>query len=291
MTEHDWQTSTDPAAMLRHLEASGKRPSDARLRLWVEACRAADPDRLWGGMNLETTLTVTVEAVAASPLAARADLLRHIVGPVHRPAVTRQCETCRGSGQWWDKTRCDACNGAGWLDAMPWETLPCLSMPPCRDRMDYSCPNCAIGGRTLRWPADVVLLAEACVAEPAKCQDCGGSGMRRIYEGHGNIGEYDCSTCTGTIPASPPYFAMHDALLEAGYPELAEHFQGRKCEGCSGTGKQMVTVRDYVSLPGAFKTKQAMRPCTNTVPPCNHGYYPETHPKGCWVLDLLTGKE
>src|SRR5262249_8637778 len=58
------------------------------------------------------------------------------------------------------------------------------------------------------WPATVVQLAQA------------------LYS------DQDCS------------FALHDALLEAGHPELADH----------------------------FRQKQA-------------------HPKGCWVVDLILGKE
>jgi len=58
------------------------------------------------------------------------------------------------------------------------------------------------------WPSTVIQLADA------------------LYNGH------DCT------------FALHDALLEAGHPELAEHFKEE-----------------------------------------------QLHPKGCWVLDLLLGKE
>lgn len=101
MTEQQWLTSTDPAAMLRYLaqefiHACGGVPgrwvdrdtpliSNRKLRLWVEACRAIAKDA--GVYNLNTQLDTAAQHWARIDcpgsrvsLSLRAALLRDIVG-------------------------------------------------------------------------------------------------------------------------------------------------------------------------------------------------------------------
>ena len=292
MNEAEWMQSTDPARLLRHLEAVGKRPSDSRLRCWVEACR----ELCDCNVSREAELTPPADWWATIPdretcrctQAARADLLRHVCGNPFRPAVTRGCEACGGSGRKiasnlyhgrWLGT-CQECNGAGWLDAMPWERCErCRCTDNCKERWDKApeyrtfvwCEGCsswmkkrapceACSGRkqVLRWPAECVRLAEACEAPGrVKCPVCRKKAVT-----------CDLCSCSGTVPASPPYFALADALIEAGYPTLAEHFQTNPCPV------------SYAHMPhdycdGSPSTTRATK----------------VHPRGCYFLDLILNRE
>lgn len=263
MTEEQWLTSADPAAMIRflqteHVHAAGvgtvairrehMLASDSRLRLWVEACRAI-VDRLdiqrgcaatvWRSLNDSVELLSCIETWSRNDywtrylqLPERANLLRHIVGNPFRPALTQPCDRCHGRGRLLmpvlhrgpgpepdirhviappeGDIACFQCNGKGWLPLDPPDP----------------------------WPAVLRELAEACVA---KCKACHGSG--RLDADH-RADTIECRACDpwgSGRTGEPPYFALGDALLDAGMPELAAHFQETE------------------------------------------------HPTGCWVLDLILG--
>lgn len=296
MTESEWLASTDPAALLTYLSSVGKRPSDAKLRCWVEACRAANSQHnyiydLSNAGHLEQAVrgwTWTQPDNSRSlPLAARADLLRHVVGPVHRPAVTRPCPSCGGSGTECPGTTCIVCEGVGWLDALPWERCErCQARGRFKsleghrpDNIGTACLSCKGRGRWLVWPAEVVQLAQACVAEPAKCEQCDGSGGSRREAGR--PGDLVCRCCsgTGTVPASPPYYALADMLEEKGWPGLAEHFRA-KCSQCEGKG-------ELGESGGKLKKRSlGVWECGG----CD-GSGDLKHPRGCWLLNLLTNRE
>lgn len=133
---------------------------------------------------------------------------------------------------------------------MPWE-----SCERCKGAMGRLLPSIATGnqiwskcdgcngtGKRLRWPAEVVLLAQACVAANGKrdrCQEC----ERFNCPGSNKNGKCYCRYCGGTGTGTvPPYYALADMLEEKGWPELSEHFRSS-----------------------------------------------EPHPRGCFVLELLTG--
>lgn len=93
--------------------------------------------------------------------------------------------------------RCERCSGAmGRL-------LPSIATG---SQIWGKCDGCNGTGKRLRWPAEVVLLAKACVA------------MAGATPG----------------PAQPPYYALADMLEEKGWPELSEHFRssGPHLRGC-----------------------------------------------------------
>lgn len=123
------------------------------------------------------------------------------------------------------------------------------------------------------------------------CKTCGWSGKD---------GKFECGTCFGyggeqakeykplrtlTVQnvATKLYtgdqaaaLILHDALLDAAAPpEIIQHFATREtileegCELCNGTG-----VVEY--LGNVCKPRVVI---------------PFTHPKGCWVLDLILGKD
>lgn len=120
-----------------------------------------------------------------------------------KPAVTRPCPSCAGSGAEYPGTTCIVCEGTGWLDAMPWEE--CDVCKGHGELIDCSfCECCRGSGRTLRWPAEVVLLAEVCVVEQDWYQPVGALHLELRPR---------------------PYYALADALEEKGYHELSIHFR------------------------------------------------------------------
>jgi hypothetical protein len=60
-------------------------------------------------------------------------------------------------------------------------------------------------------------------------------------------------------------FALHDALTEAGQPELAEHFAASTRDASPGGGAEVRTGK--------------------------RSSHPFWHPKGCWAVDLILGKQ
>lgn len=80
---------------------------------------------------------------------------------------------------------------------------------------------------------------------------------------------------------------LHDALEESGAPaELYEHFAApgltKDCPDCGGSGE----------LYGEYFSDDGVGPCSRcdsqgAVFNDDDG----THPKGCWALDLLLGKQ
>lgn len=199
MTEQEWLTLKEPAAMVRWLRAcavtDGSRPCAIarKLRLWVEACRAIGDLRGIFDLDAVVGLREAIEdwsEPAEAPtlrMDTRADLLRHIVGNPFRP-VALPTEACG---------RCDK----GWI------TTALRDEDGEASRTTKERCDCKDGVR-LTWPIVVVQVAEA------------------VYAGQ------------------EAAFALRDALLDAGHPDLADHFVGD-----------------------------------------------ETHPKGCWALDLIMGRE
>jgi len=82
--------------------------------------------------------------------------------------------------------------------------------------------------------------------------------------------------------------ALCDALQESGAPaELAEHFRprGEKCRHCGGNG----------SLTGWNLLVSTTAAITRTCPACSGRGFTggewADHPRGCWALDTVLGKE
>jgi hypothetical protein len=87
----------------------------------------------------------------------------------------------------------------------------------------------------------------------------------------------------------PVAFALHDALLDAEQPILAEHFAPvklashqvlvRRSDGCT-------IVVDRSILPVKFPRFLFSEEIGEVLE--NHC---EPHPKGCWALDIILGRE
>lgn len=91
MTEREWLTSDNPAAMLAYLAYLGGLVTDQQLRAWVEACRAEFNSTIrlteWGNTNPIYVVSHWSNSVAPRdvPFLTRAALLREVVGNPFRP--------------------------------------------------------------------------------------------------------------------------------------------------------------------------------------------------------------
>ena len=149
--------------------------------------------------------------------------------------------------------------------------------------------------RWLTWHDGIVVkLAQAAYQERAdhECQRCQGMGLTPRSEG----GYWDshCSGCGGSGRISDGTLdadrlaVIADALEEAGCTDEAilRHLRGwERCWMCVRTNSD--SERDVCSVCGQLG---AVGPFGR---PCAPGWVKTRHPhvRGCWVLDLLLGKE
>jgi hypothetical protein len=283
MTEQEWLTSTDPAAMLEWVQkgmlswptsrvpGSLGRVSDRKLRLFACACKLAS------GTNVAHT--------------AYAEMLANDGGPPTR--LSEFDDPKRLAEIWCDHDGLEALMLSRHrpsrhpTKAARADLLRHIVGNPFRKYAWTSTHDCAPSGHELqfldeRWRTPtVVSLAQA------------------IYDGDQS--------------AADP---LHDALLECGLSELAEHFDQRtqECIRCGGAGEyDDVGHEDLDGLGGIAAIVHCER-CVggrvsmvqeyndggtsywfNLLEPNTRHLTPERaqpkHPKGCWVLDLILGKE
>lgn len=87
--------------------------------------------------------------------------------------------------------------------------------------------------------------------------------------------------CDGDQSVAP---ILHDALLDAAAPaELAEHF----VEPCPYCNNARFEVGDFGKRMPSQLAKHLRKKCTCKGTQLKY----DTHPKGCWALDLILGKE
>lgn len=214
MTEQDWLQCSDPEAMLIHLRG---KATDRKFRLLTCACMRS----MWSLLEREEWRRLVTLAEAYSDgaeswikLKAVADdvfrpFSRYTDWPTERRIAAMLAEQVAGPNAW--ASAWNVFSDVRSFRSISYKTVADWHLEPQRQANILR----HLMGNPFRpfprprpWPLAISRLAEA------------------IYEGA------DCG------------FAMHDALLEAGDPDLAEHFRQE-----------------------------------------------ENHPKGCWVLDLILGKE
>lgn len=293
MTEAEWLSSTDPAAMLAWLGASrdagvtgigGGKPyafrwTGRKLRLWVEACRAVagqpGRDKVWGNYDLEQPNGLQAalarwcdwspSILKSNPLPARAALIRDIAGNPFRPVGLKWCPKCQGmkkTATLQEYGTCTTCHGVGKI--APWLTPTVLS------------------------------LAQAAHDERpvGVCRECKGRG--KVYCGMGVDAEDDpdCLTCSGTGriddgALDPQRLAvLADALEETGCDseDLLRHLRGcERCRDCGGTGEAGRHVSGGLRLGGGWRCK--LCGATGWRP------LPGPHVRGCFALDAILGLE
>lgn len=286
MTEAQWLSSDDPAAMLAFLTQSSfgpagleredeerrqqrsLRPSDRKLLLFCYAWRRAAGMGGKNGGEREDELPPSVReahgsaaAWAASlarvpgvgglPGATAAAVLRCVVGNPFRPVTLPKgppCFSCAMLGK--AAGPCEGCDRLA-RSACPWLT------------------------------PDVLTLARAAYEQRGrKCSKCDGKGNGWNYRfGH----KATCSACNaGTVEdgtLDPARLAvLSDALEEAGCDNEAILLHLRRppsCDACQSTGQGVDEYAGTVIIPGGC-------------PRC-HGHV-GPHYRGCRAVDLILGK-
>lgn len=268
MTEAKWLASEDPAAMLRWFAGhnanlaegigGGQQISDRKLRLWVEACRLVCEKTStlsfhWHSLDAEQGLDRTLPWWAGSDQTGEPIYLEHL-------SAADRCHLLRDiAGNPFRPVTlprnpdCSACRGSGTFAVGSGEDAERMR---CR-----CCP----------WltPAAVSLAQAA-------------------YD--------DRDPATGHLDPVT-LMAVADALEEAGCA-------GKKCPDCGGEGKKHWQAKNdeedqwfrYTTHAG-YRRADWMEDCPGCKatglphPLLAHLRSPGPHVRGCWVVDLILGKE
>lgn len=308
----------------RHWLGRGNRsdPSDRKLRLWACACvrqvwhlltdersrravevaeryadgKATELERHeartranWSSANLPMLAQATcyrnetivrglldeLQMNHQTPPATQANLLRDIVGNPFRPAYVVH----RRGGEW----------------AFDQQTAR---------RTGKRCVSIGIVGKCILMDREWLTSTVRSIAEAAynerpgrKCEPCEGTGNSVCYPSIHHDGK--CSSCHGTGRIDdgtlcPDRLAvLADALEEGGCTsvEVLGHLRGVVCRLCQGQG-----IIDRPVICGPDTSEEDMRRLADEaggpiVCPSCRGRKPAPCVRGCWVIDLLLGKQ
>jgi hypothetical protein len=240
MTEIEWLASTDPAAMLGwarspSVDAAHKSAqceayralSDRKLRLWVEACRAAaggeahdyvqaleDP----GTLGVALGYWASRDAEDAVPMALRAALLRDVVGNPH------QAVALDGSGDglvndWWKQS---------------WLTPDVLVLAEAAYKEHLV--DGTLDDARLSVLADA--LIDAGCPEEEVCLGCEGAGWERS----------ECKVC-GAV-ADGEGFVNHGGGCYAFDADGGGSEPADNCRHCGGSGRLPSSLLVHLRTPG-----------------------------------------
>lgn len=324
MTEGQWLSSDDPAAMLRSLElpddlpqGPSRMPSDRKLRLFACACYRTLPG--FAHWDADGDARWCVEAGEAMsdglPLPLLGGAIVDLPADVSRVGVECQCYC----------THTDPLLAARMANVSTPGVSPAHKAALFRDivgnprRLLALCgvPNHGYAGVTIRPWCDgcqairtltVLALAHAAYNDRPgrKCEACEGGG--RVSSDKPFRYTEDCTLCHGTgrvedgLLCPDRIAVLADALLDAGCPELVP----APCPRCSphlghsGGVPGYHPERDPASgrHEGGWTNCKACNANGNPRPGfvraenplLDHLRDPGPHVRGCWALDLISGK-
>ncbi len=299
MTEHDWNTSTDPARMLHWMNGPGSpdatQPSDRKLRLFACACvrsvwhlltdersrravevaeRYADGEATSEELHYAADLAhpTLPESLGHSDaslvaLAVIDSARRHntAILPSYAALLRHLCDPWRRIGS----RPCERCDGSGKRIGAdrPFEYMPDATIA-------LRCPDCFGTG----WIAGEPLWTDCAACVHGEClPTCGAcSGTKRIAMLPLAVrtlaqAVYDGEDCA---------FALHDELLTCGREDLAEHFAGEGVMCSDLHGMPRDTSQRNLSRKGSVAAAgDSPAPAVNW------------HPRGCAWVDAILGKE
>lgn len=310
MSEAEWNASTNPAAMLAHVQG---KASDRKLRLFAAACCRAVFDRL---TDPRSRAAVEVAERRADGDATDDEVRAAILdasdahGDLLRAGASQERLLPAHAAQW-----VAPINGFGpensvrevlhWLPDhhVAFAALLRSICNPFRVALGEPCPKCNGEGcnghgplvpwvcddgwkrKPPAWATDPTVLALAASAYGGvKCDRC--KGMKHSITGWKDSPEFDCPAChgSGRTPFDHTVLPiLADKLEEAGCTDegVLDHLRGLdRCGECRGDG---LCHEGYKG--------------TSPDDPCRHcagtGWRPAGVPRvrGYWVVDWLLGKE
>lgn len=328
MTEAEWLASDDPAAMLRlvtenpdHQEIQCCR-SDRKLRLWVEACRAHSGasdyvDDLCTCYGLRVALEYWGSRDGTSvPQAVRARLLRDIVGTPHRPvALAREYRQCCGR-KWPAAEGPQYCPSCGDLAACgvvfpDYVTTQILSLAhaaydsrdpgrphkKCRCGRNFArlqkkglspplawCDHCAEDGG---WWADAVAREPDGTLDPARLVVLADALEEAGCPSH----EHAATPVSVSVYPKPPagwVVSIAGDHLMPNSPREVASFKRREAAVKAAEATYGVEWGSIGPLGGYGNGKEKVG---LPHPLLAHLRSPGPHVRGCWAVDLLTGRE
>ncbi len=277
MNEQVWLISEDPTEMMESLRRDWDKGeeyyavSDRKLRLYACAC--------W--RHLWTKPHEQAEAAAVEVWVDGGGYLPEVPAHwVNQPSAGAAAVDA-AHGMWPN----DARRGADLLREIVGNPFRPLLQPCGRHSIADDCPGC----RTLRTPTVLSLAHAAYDERPGrKCSPCNGAGEVLVYDLTDQ-----CATCNGKgrieDDALDPLrlMVLADALEEAGCPTPT---------GKKRTVSEVVRQRANAVAGGCcnlFADNQGCD-CLETAEPdsilAHLRSSPGPHVRGCWVLDLLLGK-
>ena len=279
MNEQEWMVSDDPAAMMELLKLESPKDSairwcsDRKMRLFACACLATRHEDMGDYYKYAETgdfSKFTKEAdylVGTEPLSAH-DWARHWCEftVMETPTKEQKAAILRE------------------IYGNPWKRIEARKRIHGKHLDGDNDTAGSVQTFEAHWLTPTIRQLAEAVHESfgeRKCSECCGTGL---YDGSHVYG--GCPTCHGTGKL-PGYDVdtmpiLGDALEESGAPEeIVQHVRGKERCLCLGEGVDSGGVTpwgDSITLP---------------CPECRNGWIPlrSPHVRGCWVIDLILGKE
>lgn len=260
MTEQEWLASTNPAAMLRLLQMPIRQSiaSDRKMRLFACACALASATRIAG--TAYEQMLVDGQAPSGNFEYGHDPKRLAEIWCDHDGLEALMLSHHRPSRHPTKAVRADLLRH---IIGNPWR--------PMKLKSDFSCEKC--GNRAYR--LDYIDRAVCAYG------NCNGFMVDVKQSFPPLVLDLAQAIYDGDQSAAGP---LHDALIDAGAPEeLVGHF----AEPCPHCKDAKFEVGDFGKRMPSQLAKHLRKKCACKGTQLKY----DTHPKGCWALDLILGKE